>query len=235
MDKAFSCYKGTSVATESSYPYRGRDGTCSSSYTAAIPKGGVTGYTDVSSSSEALMSALNNNPVSVAVEADQSWNCHFWLRHQPRPRCARRGLRQLCRLLPRQEQLGLVLGQQRLLADRHQRQRLWHPQQPQLPQGQRRTNTTDSTASSNTDTNSDTDSNSHSNTPPRQLPCQNTSRMRGVWRLPLVHDRLLRKQVLRRGHGCGLLPRWPGGHFGLYRRAGQRRQQWLGGPGAREV
>ncbi len=50
--------------------------------------------------------------------------------------------------------------------------------------------------------------------------------MRGVWRLPLVHDRLLRKQVLRRGHGCGLLPRWPGGHFGLYRRAGQRRQQW---------
>ncbi len=107
MDKAFSCYKGTSVATESSYPYRGRDGTCSSSYTAAIPKGGVTGYTDVSSSSEALMSALNNNPVSVAVKADQSWNCHFWLRHQPRPRCARRGLRQLCRLLPRQEQLGV--------------------------------------------------------------------------------------------------------------------------------
>jgi len=75
--KFFSCYKGTSVATESSYPYRGRDGTCSSSYTAAIPKGGVTGYTDVSSSSEALMSALNNNPVSVAVKADQSWNYYF--------------------------------------------------------------------------------------------------------------------------------------------------------------
>merc|ERR1712000_509126 len=49
MDYAFSYYKSTSIATEQSYPYTGRDGSCKSSYTTAIPSGGVTGYTDVSS------------------------------------------------------------------------------------------------------------------------------------------------------------------------------------------
>merc|ERR1712072_305737 len=72
MDYAFSFYESTSIATESSYPYTARDGSCKSSYTTAIPSGGVTGYTDVSSSSNSLQSALNSNPVSVAVEADQS-------------------------------------------------------------------------------------------------------------------------------------------------------------------
>jgi len=72
MDYAFSYYKGTSIASESSYPYTARDGSCKSSYTTAIPQGGVTGYTDVGSSSSSLMSALNSQPVSVAVEADQS-------------------------------------------------------------------------------------------------------------------------------------------------------------------
>merc|ERR1711941_203454 len=38
-----------------------------------IAKGGVTGYKDVSSDSEeALMSALNQQPVSIAIEADKS-------------------------------------------------------------------------------------------------------------------------------------------------------------------
>merc|ERR1712019_13708 len=72
MDYAFSYYRSTSIASETSYPHTARDGSCKSSYTAAIPKGGVTGYTDVSSSSSALMSAINSRPVSVAVEADQS-------------------------------------------------------------------------------------------------------------------------------------------------------------------
>merc|ERR1712166_1050628 len=58
MDYAFSYYKGTSIASESSYPYTARDGSCKSSYTTAIPQGGVTGYTDVGSSSSSLMSAL---------------------------------------------------------------------------------------------------------------------------------------------------------------------------------
>merc|ERR1719333_1969351 len=72
MDYAFSFYRTTSIASESSYPYTARDGSCKSSYTAAIPRGGVTGYKDVSSSSSALMSAINQQPISVAVEADQS-------------------------------------------------------------------------------------------------------------------------------------------------------------------
>ena len=42
------------------------------SFTAAIPKGGVTGFVDVSSSADDLMSAINQQPVSVAIEADQS-------------------------------------------------------------------------------------------------------------------------------------------------------------------
>merc|ERR1712187_363547 len=71
MDYAFSFYRTTSIASESSYPYTARDGTCKSSYTTAIPSGGVTGYTDCSGSSS-LQSALQTGPVSVAVQADQS-------------------------------------------------------------------------------------------------------------------------------------------------------------------
>merc|ERR1719353_1506522 len=72
MDTAFSFAEGTAVATEDSYAYTARDGSCKSSYSTAIPQGGVTGYSDVSSSASALKSALNSNPVSVAIQADQS-------------------------------------------------------------------------------------------------------------------------------------------------------------------
>jgi C1A family cysteine protease len=72
MDSAFQFAEGTAVATESSYAYTARDGSCKSSFTTAIPQGGVTGYSDVSTSASALKSALNNNPVSVAIQADQS-------------------------------------------------------------------------------------------------------------------------------------------------------------------
>jgi cathepsin L len=72
MDYAFSFAEGTAVATEDSYAYTARDGTCKSSFTTAIPAGGVTGYKDVSNSASALQSALNSNPVSVAIQADQS-------------------------------------------------------------------------------------------------------------------------------------------------------------------
>merc|ERR1711976_214283 len=63
--------RSTSIASESSYPYTARDGTCKSTFTTAIPAGGVTGYVDCSGAS-ALQSALQSGPVSVAVEADQS-------------------------------------------------------------------------------------------------------------------------------------------------------------------
>jgi C1A family cysteine protease len=72
MDYAFAFAEGTDIATESSYAYTARDGTCKSSFTTGIPKGGVTGYKDVSNSASALQSALNSNPVSVAIQADQS-------------------------------------------------------------------------------------------------------------------------------------------------------------------
>jgi len=71
MDYAFSFYKSSAIASESSYPYTARDGTCKSSFTTAIPSGGVTGYSDCSGASS-LQSALQTGPVSVAIEADQS-------------------------------------------------------------------------------------------------------------------------------------------------------------------
>jgi hypothetical protein len=74
MDNAFSFAKKTSICTESSYPYKATGGTCQeSSCSVGIPQGGVTGYTDVSKDSEqALMEALGQQPVSIAIEADQS-------------------------------------------------------------------------------------------------------------------------------------------------------------------
>merc|ERR1711904_266318 len=72
MDNGFKFAEGTAIATEDSYPYTAADGSCKSSFTTAIPQGGVTGYKDVSNSASALQSALNNNPVSVAIQADQS-------------------------------------------------------------------------------------------------------------------------------------------------------------------
>merc|ERR1712159_814804 len=72
MDYAFSFATNTAIATENSYAYTARDGTCKSSFTTGIPRGGVTGYKDVSNSASALRSALNLNPVSVAIQADQS-------------------------------------------------------------------------------------------------------------------------------------------------------------------
>merc|ERR1712176_1730799 len=72
MDYGFQYAEGVAVATESSYPYTARDGSCKSSYTTAIPRGGVTGYHDVSASTSSLQSALVQQPVSVAIQADQS-------------------------------------------------------------------------------------------------------------------------------------------------------------------
>merc|ERR1712118_331354 len=76
MDYAFSFYRSTAIASESSYPYTARDGTCKSSFTTAIPSGGVTGYTDCSGA-DALQSAMQSGPVSVAVEADQRAFQHY--------------------------------------------------------------------------------------------------------------------------------------------------------------
>jgi len=72
MDYAFQFYETTSVATESSYPYTAADGTCKSSFTTAIPQGGVTGFKDISDEAGLLDAVSNVGPISVAIEADQS-------------------------------------------------------------------------------------------------------------------------------------------------------------------
>jgi len=76
MDLAFMYEEGVNVCTEDSYPYTsggGSSGSCkASSCTAGIPRGGVTGYKDVARSEQALMSAISQQPVSIAVEADRA-------------------------------------------------------------------------------------------------------------------------------------------------------------------
>lgn len=71
MDYAFSFYRSTAIASETSYPYTARDGSCKSSFTTAIPRGGVTGYKDVNGESDLLDAVTNVGPISVAIEADQ--------------------------------------------------------------------------------------------------------------------------------------------------------------------
>jgi len=72
MESAFAYEEGVNVCSESSYPYTGTDGSCrASSCSAAIPKGGISGYKTVSQSTSALQSAIQQGPVSVAIEADQ--------------------------------------------------------------------------------------------------------------------------------------------------------------------
>merc|ERR1712176_1688664 len=65
-------YENVNIASESSYPYTARDGTCKTSFTTAIPSGGVTGYKDISNEAGLLNAVTNVGPISVAIEADQS-------------------------------------------------------------------------------------------------------------------------------------------------------------------
>merc|ERR1719240_2225363 len=71
MYNAFKWAQNQAICSEASYPYKARGGTCQqASCTTVIPKGGVTGHQDVAKSESALMSALNSQPVSIAVEAN---------------------------------------------------------------------------------------------------------------------------------------------------------------------
>jgi len=69
---AFKYAKSAGVCAENSYPYTAKAGTCSSC-SPIIPKGAVTGYTSVSISKAALMSAINKQPVSIGVAASNDW------------------------------------------------------------------------------------------------------------------------------------------------------------------
>lgn len=71
MDNAFTYAKTSAICTEASYPYEAKDGSCrKSSCTVALAEGQVTGYVDVDKYSKAaLMSAVAQQPVSIAVDA----------------------------------------------------------------------------------------------------------------------------------------------------------------------
>merc|ERR1719197_689599 len=73
MDNSFEWYENKAAATESSYPYTARDGSCKTSgWTTAVPVGGVTGYKDISNEAGLLDAVTNTGPISVAIEADQN-------------------------------------------------------------------------------------------------------------------------------------------------------------------
>lgn len=70
MDYAFEyVIKNKGIGSEASYPYTAKDGTCKTVPSVST----ISGYKDVPVNSEtALMTAVVQQPVSVAVEADQS-------------------------------------------------------------------------------------------------------------------------------------------------------------------
>lgn len=72
MDNAFKYAEQAGMCTEDSYPYQGKNNICMTNCTVAIASGDVTGFKDVESSSEnALMEAVAQQPVSIAIEADK--------------------------------------------------------------------------------------------------------------------------------------------------------------------
>ncbi|XP_020541048.2 senescence-specific cysteine protease SAG12 [Jatropha curcas] len=70
MDTAFQyILKNGGLTSEANYPYQGEDGICSKKKT-ATSTAKITGYEDVPSNSEkALLQAVANQPVSVAIDA----------------------------------------------------------------------------------------------------------------------------------------------------------------------
>jgi len=75
MDDAFQyIIRNQGIGTEASYPYTAKDGTCKKVAAAAT----ISSYKDVQAGSESgLMSAVNMQPVSIAIEADQSGFQHY--------------------------------------------------------------------------------------------------------------------------------------------------------------
>jgi len=74
MDSAFQYVQQNGLDTEASYGYKGLGSICTAaSGSVGIPKGVVTGFHDVTAQDEqALMEAVAQQPVSIAIEADKS-------------------------------------------------------------------------------------------------------------------------------------------------------------------
>lgn len=73
MQTAFQYWESHAACTEESYGYHAKNGKChASNCTAGVPQGGVVGFKNVPhDNTEALMEAVSEGPVSVAIEADQ--------------------------------------------------------------------------------------------------------------------------------------------------------------------
>jgi xylem cysteine proteinase len=71
MDYAFQYVETAPLMLEDDYPYTARQGTCQ--YVSSLGEGKVRSFKDVSrdSSGQQLQAAIQNSPVSVAIEADQ--------------------------------------------------------------------------------------------------------------------------------------------------------------------
>ena len=69
MDVAFKYVESNPLATESEYPYIGKDGSCKSNTSGP---GRVSSYNDVPAGNVSQMKAfLDKGPVAVAIEADR--------------------------------------------------------------------------------------------------------------------------------------------------------------------
>jgi len=67
------------VCSEASYPYTAAKGSCKgdTSCSSIIPSGGVTGYNNVGATKTDFQSAVQQQPVTIAIEADQTSFQHY--------------------------------------------------------------------------------------------------------------------------------------------------------------
>jgi len=73
MDNAFKWVEENGICTEEAYPYTSGTGTTGTCKTTCTPAVKITGFKDVPQKDEsALLTAVNQQPVSVAIEADKS-------------------------------------------------------------------------------------------------------------------------------------------------------------------
>jgi hypothetical protein len=72
MDNAFKYVQANGLCTEAAYPYTAKDGTCKKSSCTASANSQIGGYKDVTHTENALGAAVDVQPVSIAIEADQS-------------------------------------------------------------------------------------------------------------------------------------------------------------------
>jgi len=69
MDYAFDyVIANKGIGSEASYKYTARDGTCKKVPSVST----ISGYTDVATNEDALLAAVAERPVAIAIEADQS-------------------------------------------------------------------------------------------------------------------------------------------------------------------